>query len=763
MPISFTNHSNKNTARSWDARKRFWFLILIMQAVGILVTGVVTYTLYRHNLEENKAMLVMSAASQARMIESIAEYNLKTAIAAKTEGARRVAMAATLEQVVEAHKKYSGFEETGEFNLARRVGGQISFILRHRRDVIEPKFTVPFDSDLAEPMRRALGGRSGTMVGKDHRGNQVLAAYESMAGLGLGIVAKIDLAEIRAPFVRASLLAAGIASVILLLATFLFLRVSNPVIAQIEEDSLRHGRLEHEYQLLFQQMPSAFALHEIICDAEGKPIDYRFLEVNPAFEEMTGLQAKKVIGKTVREIMPDIEYRWIEAYGKVALSGEPNSFEDYSADLGKYFEVRAFSPEKGQFACIFNETTVRRKLEAGRISLEKKVQQTQKLESLGVLAGGIAHDFNNLLMGLLGNVGLAQDKIPAKDPVQEELANIEASANRAADLAGQMLAFSGRGSFVVETVHLNELVREMAKLLEVSIPKKASLNYKLEDKLPGFEADPTQVRQVIMNLITNASEAIVEKNGIITFSTGVKSCDRHCLDTQGHPASIDPATKLAEGPYVYIEVTDTGSGMSPETIEKIFDPFYTTKFTGRGLGMSVVLGIIKGHKGTIRITSGPEQEGSTVRVMFPASQVADAVPAAVKKGGKDIKSPWKGSGTVLVADDEANVLKVCKAMLERTGFEVLTATDGNEAIDIFKEHRKGIDCVLLDQTMPGMTGMETYQLMRGIQPDVKVVITSGFNAGEIAAQDNDDVPAGFLHKPYRLLDLRAMMKKVLGA
>lgn len=246
-----------------------------------------------------------------------------------------------------------------------------------------------------------------------------------------------------------------------------------------------------------------------------------------------------------------------------------------------------------------------------RLTLERKLQETQKLESLGVLAGGIAHDFNNLLVGVMGNAGLALLELPDDSPVRETIEQIEVAAQRAADLTRQMLAYSGKGRFIIQHLDLGKLVQEMSQLLKVSISKNTIVSYEFESNLPKVEADATQLRQVIMNLLINASEAVGEREGHINLSTGVRWVDRKYL------ASTYLAPDLPEGKYVYLEVTDNGSGMDSETLGKIFDPFFTTKFTGRGLGLAAVLGIVRGHKGALKVTSQPGQ-GTTFSILLPA-------------------------------------------------------------------------------------------------------------------------------------------------
>jgi signal transduction histidine kinase len=272
--------------------------------------------------------------------------------------------------------------------------------------------------------------------------------------------------------------------------------------------------------------------------------------------------------------------------------------------------------EQGRVLAFCQDVTKRREAEDRRAHLEAQMQHSQKLESLGVLAGGIAHDFNNLLMGILGNAGLALMDVPAGSPARESLSGIETAVLRAKDLTSQMLAYSGRGRFVIEVVELPGVVEGMMHLLEVSISKNVVLRTDFSREAPPVEADVSQLRQIVMNLITNASEAIGERSGTIGIATGAIRCDRAFLQA----TYLDE--ELPEGVYTYLEVSDTGEGMDSSTVDRIFEPFFTTKFSGRGLGLAAVLGIVRGHRGAIRLQSEPGQ-GTTIRVLFPAADPAD--------------------------------------------------------------------------------------------------------------------------------------------
>jgi PAS domain S-box-containing protein len=402
-----------------------------------------------------------------------------------------------------------------------------------------------------------------------------------------------------------------------------------------------------------------------------------------------------------------------------------------------------------------------KKAQEEKLSLERQMLHAQKLESLGVLAGGIAHDFNNILAAILGNADLALYRIAPTSPVCSNLRAIVEASKRAAEISKQMLAYSGKGQFVIEPIDAGKIIREMAHLLEVSISKNAVISYELFENLPTFEGDATQIRQVIMNLITNASEAIGEKSGVITLSTGGIYCGRAYLDNCNEVIRAGLNEPLSEGLYTYIEVTDTGCGMDSGTIEKVFDPFFTTKFTGRGLGMSAVLGIVRGHKGALKIAS-EVNKGTTFTVLFPANEPCDYV-LAERSEGETVDKAWRGSGTVLIVDDEETVRAVAQQMLDNMGFSVLTASDGSEALHIFRRHYKQIVCVLLDLTMPHMDGVKAFQAMRLLHPQARVILCSGYNEREATQRFAGKGLSGFIQKPYDMAVLRKKLMGVLSA
>ena len=382
--------------------------------------------------------------------------------------------------------------------------------------------------------------------------------------------------------------------------------------------------------------------------------------------------------------------------------------------------------------------------------LETKLVESAKLESLGVLAGGIAHDFNNLLTGILGNASLARQELPPTSLGQPMLDQIETAARRAADLCKQMLAYSGKGRFVVQRLDLNKLIEDTTHLLNISIAKNCILRFNLAPNLVPIRADATQLRQVIMNLVINGSEAIASRSGVLAITTGVARVDEEYLKGFRPDASPPP------GDYVFVEVSDNGCGMDAATLTRIFDPFFTTKFTGRGLGLAAVLGIVRGHKGGLKVYS-ELGKGTTFKLFFPVAN----------GHAQDSTSPFpaplafKGTGTVLVVDDEETVRTVAARMLERLGFAVMTANDGREGMEKFRTDPARFTLVLLDLTMPHLDGEETFRQMRVLNPGVRVILTSGFNQQEAVNRFTGKGLAGFIQKPFELGSLIQVIRSVL--
>ncbi len=410
--------------------------------------------------------------------------------------------------------------------------------------------------------------------------------------------------------------------------------------------------------------------------------------------------------------------------------------------------VRGRDGEVRAGVVIFHNITDRKRAEEQRLAFERQMQQAARLESLGVLAGGIAHDFNNLLAAILGHADLALEDLPDYSPARDSLLEITTAVQQASDLCRQMLAYAGHGPFVTESLSLSDLVSGTSHLLRSSISGRAMLDLRLAEGLPACRGDVSQVRQVLLDLVLNASEAIAERSGRITVSTGAGRFTAD--DLRAAYGTESPAP----GQYAWLAVADTGCGMDAGVLQRMFEPFYTTKFTGRGLGLAATLGIVRGHRGVILVASEPGR-GTTFRVLFP---VAAAAPAAAQAAPA---VTWRGSGTALLVDDEDTVRGIGRRLLERLGFEVVCAADGQAALDLLAAHRPRIRLVLLDLTMPHMGGEDAYRELRRLAPEVPVVLTSGYLETDVAARFADDPPAGFVPKPLSLSGLRDRLQQAL--
>ena len=376
--------------------------------------------------------------------------------------------------------------------------------------------------------------------------------------------------------------------------------------------------------------------------------------------------------------------------------------------------------------------------------IENRLQETQKLESLGILAGGIAHDFNNLLTGILGNASLARMDTPEDSPAQHNLEAIEKISRRAAELCKQMLAYSGKGRFVVQRLDLSEIVEDTAQLIRPSLSRNATVESHLARGLPAIAADETQMRQIIMNLGINASDALGDAAGVIDIRTGLMHADADYL------ASTTLSPDTPPGDYVFLEISDTGCGMTPETQKKIFNPFFTTKFTGRGLGLAAVLGIVRGHGGALKVVSDVGK-GSTFTLLLPSTGEPVEAPAAPEA---PVPVEWRGSGAVLVIDDDEAVRIVASRMLHAMGYEVVLAVDGREGVAKFRENPANFCAILLDLTMPLMDGTEVFSELRHVKGDIKVVLMSGFNEQDAISRFAGQGLAAFVQKPFAPEELR---------
>ncbi|GMU93429.1 MAG: hypothetical protein AMXMBFR4_24870 [Candidatus Hydrogenedentota bacterium] len=514
---------------------------------------------------------------------------------------------------------------------------------------------------------------------------------------------------------------------------------------QAAEKKLRES--EERLRVIFEGMEDAVFVH----DLQG-----RILECNDAACERLGysraeLLAMRTVDLDTPEFAAGFRDRLHEqlSHRRFRCEGEHVTKDGRRIPVDIHTTLIDFHGYAAILAVI-RDITARKAAEREREELQAKVLHAQKLESLGALAGGIAHDFNNLLMGVMGNSSLALQELPPDAPAVEYIRQIEIAAQRAAELSRQMLAYSGRGAFTLQRIDLTSLVREMEHLVGLSVHKDVSIECRLAPDLPAVLGDPGQIKQIIMNLVTNAADAIGNEPGRITIETGTE------IVTDDSHRDDHFSDQLGPGRYAYVEVADTGCGMEESTIRRVFDPFFSTKFPGRGLGLAAALGVVQGHRGAIRVRS-QLGEGSSFRVYFP-ERSPESVEAPAETPAENL---WESKGAVLVVDDEELVRNVTRRALERVGFTVLLANDGAEAIEIFRRNCRDIVMVLLDMTMPRLNGEETYIAIREVRDDVQVVVTSGYAEAEM--RERFTGVAAFIQKPYRAGELIALVRNVLSA
>jgi two-component system cell cycle sensor histidine kinase/response regulator CckA len=500
-------------------------------------------------------------------------------------------------------------------------------------------------------------------------------------------------------------------------------------------------RSEQHYRSLFESMDEGFALCEMIDDEAGQPVNYRYIEVNPAFARQTGLTVEHIVGRTVREVIPGIEHHWIEAFSRVTRTGVSERIENRVESLGKQFEVHAWRADAGRFAIAFTDVTVRRQT-------EERLRITHRMESVGRLAGGIAHDFNNILAIIISYADLAMEDLSEPEALQNSLTEIRTAGKRAAALTRQLLAFSRKQVLQPQVLDLNKIVSGMEGMLRRLLGEEISLAVVLAIGLGKVMADPGQIEQVLMNLAVNARDAM-PKGGRLTIETTNTECDEAC-EAQ-HPETIS-------GAHVRLSVTDTGCGMDEHTRARLFEPFFTTKEIGKGtgLGLATAYGIVQQSGGAIQVRSECGK-GSTFTVLLPRELSGrETVTRAITLTTRAVRAE-----TILLVEDENAVRTLVERVLSRAGYIVLTAENGCEALHVFEQHQGSVHLLLTDVVMPEMNGKQLADQLVLRAPHLRVLYMSGYTDEAIVDHGVFTSGAHFISKPFNPTQLTRMVRKAL--
>ena len=596
------------------------------------------------------------------------------------------------------------------------------------------------------------------------------ASYLMTAGVVLLAVAAVGIAEKRGlthaiPGVRTPTSYDSIFYVELTLAVFAMIgsRIANDgqsnvldLRATIDQLSKANLELRERAEALRESEQEQISIYNAVRDvifhlAVEPGGRFRFASVNAEFLRVTGLSREMVVGKTVNEVIPEPSLTMVLGKYRQAIEEKSTVLWEETSDYptGRLTgEVSIVPVFDDQGACpdligsVHDITEIKR--------TQEQAFAMQKLESVGTLAGGIAHDFNNLLGGVLAQAELALEELAAGSNPEAELKAIRDVALRGSEIVRELMVYAGKETAVVGFVDISQIVEEMLELLKVSVSKHAVVEANLGKDLPPVRTNTAQLRQIVMNLVTNASEAIGDRNGVIRVSTSRVTVGQNS-------GAISDAS--ADGDYLQLEVADTGRGISLETQAKVFDPFFTTKSAGHGLGLAVVQGIVRSLSGSIQLRSAPG-EGTTFKILLPFAETADSATNAIS----NVEEPTRSSEprTVLLVEDESPLRRAVGEMLRRRGFKVFEAGDGVSAIRLLRANAPQIDLILLDLTIPGASSREVIAELAQVRPDIRVILTSAYSQEMIGSTVSAPQVRSFIRKPFQLGDLVKTLENVLS-
>ena len=710
--FSILNSDNNN-------RNTIWVVTLI--SILITTTSIVTlstlWILYETSFNEERLRLIDMVKSRARLIEAVARYDLKEGKEQNQSFAD--AHSRTLSQIIDAHKNFQGFGETGEFTLARKDKNKIKFILRQRHSHLAIPEPVNFDSKLAVPMQLALLRHSGTVIGKDYRGENVLAAYEPVRVLNLGIVAKIDLTEIREPYIRSALYILIIVMLVSLLGSLLFFYIIIPVINKIKDTEQRFHQL-----FLNNYMPV------LLVNARNAKI----IEANKSAVKYYGYTLKELKSYKIDILSPDSTTHILPKLQQVQASKDKSLFTQQRLQNGDIRDVEILmSPVKINnetlIYCVVLDITNKLKKENEHARLEKDLEQARKMEALGQLTGGIAHDFNNMLGIIMGYTELSLEKLSndTDSKIPGYLEQVTTASQRAKELIASMMLFSRSGDGDYQAIDISTLVKEDLKMLRSIIPTSIEINSHIEKNLPAVLIEPVKLQQLLMNLCVNARDAMDSQGTLAVKLENRKIINETCLISY----------ERINGDWVDLSVTDTGSGMSEDVMQHLFEPFFTTKVQGKGtgMGMAVVHGIIQDLKAHVLIDT-EVGKGTTIHILFKPIDKKNDISGTIK----DISANQeKHHERILIVDDEESLSELLGATLGIYGYQCTCFSSSNKALTEFSQSPDKFDLIISDQTMPELTGLDMVKKMRAIRADIPVIIATGHsdNLNDAVAKENN--------------------------
>ncbi len=738
--IVFWNKKKFNLFKK-DSSKRT-DVIWIITLVSILVvstlssTMFVISTLYNTAFNQQRHRLIDTTKSRARLIEAVARYDrneyTKNEPVSSPNSYKR-----TMSQITSAHSKYRGFGDTGEFLLAKfnDEAKEIQYLLRQRHSHHDIPRAVPFDSNLSVPMRLALLGHSGTIIAADYRGKQVLAAYEPVSVLNLGIVTKMDLDEIRKPFIDNALIVLAVVIVLSSAGAFLFFIIMAPIINRLNYTEQRF------HQLFRNTQTPAFLVN---------PKNSLIIDANDAATKFYGYTLAELSTYNLGILYPEDKTEMNQQI-KDSLAGQNQLFiTQHRLQSGELRDVEVLTStvdlgDETVLSLVITDVTEKLKQEREYQEVQKDLEQARKMEALGQLTGGIAHDFNNMLGVIMGYSSLSLDKIKNNktEKVDEYLQQVLTASNRAKELISSMMIFSRTGESKSQPMKLTPMVKENIKMMRSIIPSSVLIESHIASDLPAVVIEPVKLQQLIMNLCVNARDAM-SGEGKLTIN----------LDWHKNISDVcQVCYEKITGDWIELSISDTGIGMTRKTAERIFEPFFTTKEQGKGtgMGMSVVHGIVVELGGHAMIKSAPGQ-GTIISILLPPVYDSDNMET---ESHAEADEPY-AEKNILIIDDEPSIAELLKSILDSKGYHCKSFSSSTLALTHFENHAYDYDLIISDQTMPEITGFQLVNEMRKIRADVPAIISTGYseNFNESVAKKSNIV---FLPKP---VSREALLKTV---